>query len=163
MKLFYESVTLFTKRHNPKSETKHADTTSQTCTNVSKGRIYRAKTYKTRKEFDHIFDAITDPIVVFDKEFNVKKINKAAKTFFTGCPIGKKCFFTKHKFALACKNCPTWQTLKTGVTTTSEILSPKTGKPILLKTYPIYNRLKKVKGAVLIGRESNDVAVKWGK
>lgn len=109
---------------------------------------------------DLIFDAITDPIIVFDTEFNLIKINKAAKYFFTGCPIGKKCFLTKHRFALACKNCPTWQTLKTGSTTTSEILSPQTSTPILLKTYPIYNRLKKIEGVVLIGRESSDVPKK---
>lgn len=111
--------------------------------------------------FDRIFDAITDPIIVFDAEFNLVKINKAAKHFFTGYPIGKKCFFTKHKFALACKNCPTWQTLKTGSATTSEILSPKTSTPLLLKTYPIYNKQKKVKGVVLIGRESSDIPIKW--
>ena len=64
---------------------------------------------KTEEKLDPIFNAITDPIVVFDTEFNVTNINKAAKEFFVGRPIEKKCFFTKHKFALACKNCPTWQ------------------------------------------------------
>src|SRR3990167_1352154 len=117
---------------------------------VSKGQTYRTSMHKTREELNSIFNAITDPIIVFDAEFKVIKINKAAKEFFTGYPIGKKCFFTKHKFALACKNCPTWQTLKTGVTTTSEILNPKTGTTLLLKTYPIYNRLKNIKGVVLV-------------
>ena len=124
---------------------------------------YRTKTRKTKEKLDSIFNAITDPIIVFDTEFNVININKAAKEFFIGHPIGKKCFFTKHKFALACKNCPTWQTLKSGKTTTSEILSPKTSTLLLLKTYPIYNRLKNIKGAVLIGRESNDVTIKRKK
>lgn len=118
---------------------------------------------KTEEKHDYIFNAITDPIIVFDAEFNVININKAAKEFFIGHPIGKKCFFTEHKFALACKNCPTWQTLKTGKTSTSEILSPKTSTLLLLKTYPIYNRLKNIKGAVLIGRESNDVTIKRKK
>jgi transcriptional regulator with PAS, ATPase and Fis domain len=123
--------------------------------------MYRARTHKKRGEFDHIFNVITDPIILFDVEFHIVKTNKAAKHFFTGYPIGKKCFFIKHKFALACKNCPTWQTIKTGTTATGEIVSPKTGNLILLKTYPIYNRLKKIKGVVLVGRESNDVPVKW--
>lgn len=149
------------QKYNSMSKSLHLDTHPQDCTDVSKGRAYRARTYKTLGEFNRIFDAITDPIVVFDTEFKVIKINKTAKYFFTGCTIGKKCFLTKHKFALACKSCPTWQTLKTGTPTTSEILSPKTGNPILLKTYPIYNRLKKIKGVVLIGRESSDVPVKW--
>jgi len=127
---------------------------------MRKGHKARAGKYNKWDEFNSIFDAITDPIMVFDTEFKLIKINKAAKYFFSGYPVGKKCFFTKHKFALACKNCPTWQTLKTGSTTTSEILDPKTSIPILLKTYPIYNRLKKVKGVVLIGRESNDVPIK---
>ena len=152
---------MFAKKYHPKSESSHLDTPSQPRTNVRKGDTDRTKRYKKWGGFDRIFDAITDPVIVFDAEFNVIKINKAAKYFFTGYPIGKKCFFTKHKFALACKNCPTWQTLKTGSPTTSEILSPKTSTPILLKTYPIYNRLKKVKGVVLIGRESNDVPIKW--
>jgi transcriptional regulator with PAS, ATPase and Fis domain len=138
------------------------NTTSRTRTND--GKVYTNRAGKHDKKwggFDRIFDAITDPIIVFDMEFRLIKINKAAKFFFTGRPIGKKCFLTKHKFALACKNCPTWQTLKTGTATTSEILSPKTSTPLLLKTYPIYNRLKKIKGVVLLGRESNDVPIKW--
>lgn len=152
---------MFTKRYRSKSGSSHLKAPSQTQTNAGEGHTDRAKGHKKWGGFDRIFDAITDPIIVFDAEFNLIKINKAAKYFFTGYPVGKKCFFTKHKFALACKNCPTWQTLKTGLPTTSEILSPKTSTPILLKTYPIYNRLKRIKGVVLIGRESNDVPRKW--
>ena len=154
---------MFTKRYSSKSEPTHLNTSSLTSKVVSKGHTYRTSMRKTRETLNSIFNAITDPIIVFDAEFNVIKINKAAKEFFTGCPIGKKCFFTKHKFALACKNCPTWQTLKTGVTTTSEILNPKTGTTLLLKTYPIYNRLKNIKGVVLVGRESDDVPMKWNR
>lgn len=152
---------LFTKRYNSKLESLRLDDPPRTRKKVGKRHTYRAAGYKTWGELDCIFDAITDPIVVFDSEFSVIRINKSAKQFFRGCPIGKKCFLTKHKFALACKNCPTWQTLKTGSITTSEILNPKTDSRLLLKTYPIYNRQKKVKGAVLVGRESNDVSVKW--
>ena len=152
---------MFTKRHNPKPESPHSSATQQARSDSSKVNKYRVKKYKTWGEFSKIFEAITDPIVVFDAEFNVIKINRAAKYFFPGDPVGKKCFLTKHKFALACRNCPTWQSLKTGTTTTSEILSPQTGNPILLKTYPIYNKLKKIKGVVLIGRESTDVPIKW--
>lgn len=119
------------------------------------------KHIRNGEKFDHILDVITDPIILFDVEFHIIRTNKAAKHFFTGYPIGKKCFFLKHKFALACKNCPTWQTIKTGTTATGEILSPKTGNLILLKTYPVYNKLKKIKGVVLVGRESTDVPVKW--
>ena len=110
---------------------------------ITKRRTSNAKiTYSSWGEFGRIFDAITDPIIIFDTEFKVININKAAKHFFPECAIGEKCFSTKHKFALACKNCPTWQTLKTGATTTCEILSQKNGDPILLKAYPVYNRLK---------------------
>ncbi|NUO07612.1 MAG: hypothetical protein HUU08_02870 [Candidatus Brocadia sp.] len=151
---------MFSKRHPLKSRASRLNTSSRTLTKANKRHTYRTRRYK-KWGFDRVFDAITDPVIIFDAEFNVIKINKAAKYFFVGCPVGKKCFLTKHKFALACKNCPTWQTLKTGATTTSEILSPKTNTPLLLKTYPIYNRLKKIKGVVLLGRESNDVPTKW--
>jgi len=129
---------------------------------ITKRRVSTAKTTDySWGEFGRIFDAITDPIVIFDTEFKVININKAAKHFFPEYTIGGKCFSTKHKFAFACKSCPTWQALKTGATATCEILSQKTGDPILLKAYPVYNRLKKLKGVVLIGRESDDVPVKW--
>lgn len=157
-----ESVKFVYKKTHPKSGSPHMNTPSQIRTNAGKGHTNRAR--RSDKKWggvDLIFDAITDPIIVFDAEFNLIKINKAAKYYFTGYPIGKKCFFTEHKFALACKNCPTWQTLKTGSIMTSEILSPKTSTPLLLKTYPIYNKQKKVKGVVLIGRESGDVPMKW--
>ena len=152
---------MLTKRY--KSESARLNTSSLSRKVAGKGHTYRTRMHKTREELNSIFNAITDPIIVFDAEFKVTAINKAAEDFFTGCPIGKKCFFTKHKFALACKNCPTWQTLKTGATTTSEILNPKTSTTLLLKTYPIYNRLKNIKGVVLIGRESDDVPMKWNR
>ncbi|MEK6635287.1 MAG: hypothetical protein AABY38_02930 [Planctomycetota bacterium] len=153
---------MFTRKYNSKTASTHL-AKSKTRSDIGNVYTYRTKTRKTKGKLDSIFNAITDPIIVFDAEFNVININKAAKEFFIGHPIGKKCFFTKHKFALACKNCPTWQTLKSGKTTTSEILSPKTSTLLLLKTYPIYNRLKNIKGAVLIGRESNDVTIKRKK
>ncbi|MBI2471768.1 MAG: hypothetical protein HYV59_11095 [Planctomycetes bacterium] len=154
---------MLTKRYKSKSESTHLNTTARSRKVAGKGHAYLTRMHKTREGLNSIFNAITDPIIVFDAEFKVTKINKAAKEFFTGCPIGKKCFYTKHKFALACKNCPTWQTLKTGATTTSEILNPKTSATLLLKTYPIYNRLKNIKGVVLIGRESDDVPMKWNR
>ncbi len=121
------------------------------------------KTGKTREVFNYVFNAIPDPIVVFDTEFRVITINKAAEHFFSGSPLGKKCFLTRHKFALACKNCPTWQTMKTGAITTGETINPKTGNLICLKTYPIYNRLKKIKGVVVVGHENMDVPTRWQK
>lgn len=154
---------MLTKRNKTKTETMRLNTPSSGRKGIGKGYTYLTRVNKTRGELNSIFNAITDPIIVFDSEFKVKKINKAAKDFFKGCPIGKKCFYTTHKFALACKNCPTWQTLKTGATTTSEIPNPKTSTTLLLKTYPIYNRLKNIKGVVLIGRESDDVPMKWNR
>ncbi|KAB2833630.1 MAG: hypothetical protein F9K48_08000 [Candidatus Brocadia sp.] len=151
---------MFSKRYHLHSASLDSSAQLQDRTSMRKGHKIRPRRDTKWDDFNRIFDAIADPIMVFDTEFKLIKINKAARYFFSGYPVGKKCFFTKHKFALACKNCPTWQTLKTGVTTTSEILDPKTNIPILLKTYPIYNRLKKIKGVVLIGRESDDVPIK---
>ncbi len=152
---------MITKKQKPKLETQRLKSPPHSRRVVGKRQGRRAATHETGKELRSVFDAITDPIIVFDAEFRVVKINAAAREFFTGCPVGKKCFFTKHKFALACKDCPTWQTLKTGVAKTGEIQSPKTSAALLLKTYPIYNRLKNIKGVVLVGRESRDVPLKW--
>lgn len=151
---------MFSKKHHKRTE--GSDVSRQVHGRIASRKGHKGSVRKGNAwgEFNSIFNAITDPIMVFDTEFKLIKVNKAAKYFFSGYPVGKKCFFTKHKFALACKNCPTWLTLKTGATTTSEILKPQTSTPVLLKTYPIYNRLKKVKGVVLIGRESDDVPIK---
>lgn len=151
---------MFSKKHHERTEVSDVSRQLHVRTNSRKRRKGGVKKNNTWGGFNNIFEAITDPIMVFDTEFKLIKVNKAAKYFFSGYPVGKKCFFMKHKFALACKNCPTWFTIKTGVTTTSEILKPQTSIPILLKTYPIFNRLKKIKGVVLVGRESNDVPIK---
>lgn len=151
---------MFPKKRNLPTASLDSSAQLQDRTRMRKG--HKAHPGRNTKwgDFNRIFDAIAEPIMVFDTEFKLININKAARCFFSGDPVGKKCFFTKHKFALACKNCPTWQTLKTGATTVSEVLDPKTSIPILLKTYPIYNRLKKITGVVLIGRESYDVPLK---
>lgn len=128
---------------------------------ITKNRRMPLVSSEKQGEIDFLIDSITDPIVIFDAEFNIKKLNKAARQFFPGNPVDKKCFATKHKFASACKDCLIWQTLKTGHSTSGEILNFKTGDPILLKTYPIFNNQKKLKGVVLIGRNSSDVPIKW--
>lgn len=143
------------------SKLSRSNTELQDFSVADKGGAYNTKKRKSHGKYNCIWDAITDPIVIFDTEFKVMRVNKAARQFFTGRAVGKKCFVIKHKFAMACKDCLIWQTLKTGTTVTDEILCSKTGNPILLKTYPIYSRLKKIKGVVLIGRESSDVPVKW--
>lgn len=158
---YEKELNLLTKKNRSKTTSPREDYTPKTRLNPRNTTRRRAKPDNIQKNFSSIFHAISDPIVVFDTEFRVITINKSAELFFAGYPVGKKCFFTRHKFALTCKNCPTWQTLKTGAVTSGEVMSPKTGNLIHLKTYPIYNRLKKIKGVVVVGHECADIPARW--
>ena len=78
---------MFPKRYRSKSESPDLDASSQSRTSMRKKPVVRGRKHKKFGGFDRIFDAITDPIIVFDTENKKKKINKAAKYFFNGKEI----------------------------------------------------------------------------
>ncbi|HHT9124321.1 MAG TPA: PAS domain-containing protein [Candidatus Brocadiia bacterium] len=121
-----------------------------------------SKTTTESNEFlENLFDAITDPVIVFDTELRIIKINKAAVHFFPECPVGKKCFTIKHAMTPICKDCPAWQSIRTGKPAFTEMYDPDTGDTLLIKTYPIFNGAGEVNAVALVGRVSRDVLTKW--
>ena len=109
---------------------------------------------------EHLFDAIADPVIIFDTELRIIKINKVGKLhFFPEHSVGKKCFMIKHTMAPICKDCPTWQTIKTGKTAFAEMDDPDTGHALLIKTYPILDVAGAVNAVALVGQVSRDVRI----
>lgn len=120
------------------------------------------KTTNESNEFlERLFDAITDPVIVFDTELRIIKINKSAVHLFPEDPVGKKCFTIKHAMAPICKDCPAWQSIRTGKTAFTEMYDPDTGQTLLIKTYPIFDAAGEVSAVALVGRVSRDVLTKW--
>jgi nitrogen fixation/metabolism regulation signal transduction histidine kinase len=101
---------------------------------------------------EHLFDAITDPVIIFDTELRIVMINKVGKRhFFPEHSVGKKCFAIKHTMAPICKDCPAWQSIRTGKNAFAKMYDPDTGHTLLIKTYPIFNEDGAVSAVALIG------------
>lgn len=98
-----------------------------------------------------ILDAITEPVIIFDTELRIVKINKAGVRFFQEYPVGRRCFAIKHTMAPICKDCPAWQSIRTGRTASAEMYDPDTGHTLLIKTYPIFDKAGEVNAVALVG------------
>lgn len=106
-----------------------------------------------------LLDIITEPVIVFDTELRIITINKAASHFFPECPVGKKCFTIKHTMAPICKDCPAWQSIRTGkiVLATAKMYDSCTGQTLQVETYPIFDVAGAVNAVAVVGRSNKDV------
>jgi len=97
---------------------------------------------KAKKEWEEIFDIISDAITIHDKDFNIIRANKAAEKLL-GLQFQKmlsqKCFVSYHGTDHPPARCPSCQVLKTGIPSNSEMFEPSLNKYLHIKALPRFN------------------------
>ncbi|NQT90541.1 MAG: PAS domain S-box protein [Candidatus Omnitrophica bacterium] len=121
------------------------------------------KKVKTGKElfskaegWQEIFDSISDMVFMLDKDFRIRKVNRAFCKAIKKSPqdlIGRRCYRILHKSNRPWKVCPCLRTFKGKKAHTAEVLDPKLGIPLLVSTSPIFDKGKKLVYAVHIARD----------
>lgn len=111
---------------------------------------------QAKKEWEKTFDIINDAITIHDVDFNIIRANRAAEKML-GMKFLKifsqKCYKSYHGQNHPPFNCPSCQTLRTGVPTTTELFEPNLGKHIEIRALPRFDDDKKIIGVVHIVRD----------
>lgn len=100
---------------------------------------------ESRKNLETLFNAITDKIVVIDKEFSIEMSNKKE--------IGNsgKCYKKIFKSDTSCENCPAVTAFSEGKTASIE--KANSNRHYKLQAYPIYNNQGEVDRVLEICRD----------
>ncbi len=95
---------------------------------------------RAKREWEEIFDAITEGIFMLDEEFNILRVNVAFAKMLGTTParlIGQKCYRVLHDRDEPPDYCPQIETMRTGEPQTVEVREPTLKKDLHLSTYPL--------------------------
>jgi len=102
------------------------------------------------KEWDNIFEFISDLVFIADRNYKFVRVNKATCDFLKKKPkelIGKRCFKVLYGIDKPCPNCPHKKMLVTKKSETQEINDPRLGT-LLVSVSPIFDDSGKLIGGV---------------
>ena len=98
------------------------------------------KVVRAKREWEEIFDAITEGIFMLDEEFNILRTNIAFAKMLGTSPaklIGQKCYRVLHDRSEPPDYCPNIETMRTGKPQTIEVREPTLEKDLCLSTHPL--------------------------
>lgn len=96
--------------------------------------------HRSRKKIETLLTAITDTIIVINKDFKITKSNK------NNIKIGSKCYKSIFNINDVCKDCPAELSFKTKKSESAE--RKINNKYFLLQTYPIVDKQGKVENVL---------------
>jgi two-component system NtrC family sensor kinase len=95
---------------------------------------------RAKREWEEIFDAITEGIFMLDKDFNILRVNVAFARMLGTTPaklIGQKCYRVLHHRDSPPDYCPQVETMLTGKPQTVEVREPTLERDLHLSTHPL--------------------------
>ncbi|MBA4373760.1 MAG: hypothetical protein C0402_12985 [Thermodesulfovibrio sp.] len=110
-------------------------------------------------DWSETFDIISDAITIHDREYTITRINKAARELlaFSGPgPASPKCFECYHGASQPPNECPSCQTLQTGIPTSAEVYEPHLKKYLDIKALPRFNEQGTVIGLIHVVRDISE-------
>ena len=114
---------------------------------------------KAKADWEESFDTINDAITIHDKEFNIIRANKAAEKML-GQPVQvllkQKCFRSYHGTEGPPVICPSCDTLRTGIASTTEVYEPFLDKYLEVKALPRFDEDGNLSGLVHVVRDITD-------
>jgi PAS domain S-box-containing protein len=100
------------------------------------------KVVRAKREWEEIFDAITEGIFMLDEDFNVLRVNIAFAKMLGTTPaklIGQKCYRVLHRRDEPPDYCPKLEAIWAAEPYTIEVREPALERDLLLSIYPLRN------------------------
>jgi len=104
-----------------------------------------------RKEWEHTFDSVTDPIMILDAQFRMTRVNRAMAELIGATQqeaIGMTCYRQVHCTERPIEDCPHRRLLEDGKEHTSEIYEPRLGRHYAVTVFPIIGPTGKIAASV---------------
>jgi hypothetical protein len=112
-----------------------------------------------KKEWEHTFDTVPDPVLVLDEQFRVKRANRAT-TRVLGLEfsqlIGQPCYQVVHGRTEPPPECPLQRMLASGKEARADIEEPRLGKVFDATATPLHNSGSAVLGCVEVLRDISE-------
>lgn len=105
----------------------------------------------SKREWEEIFNIISDAITIHDRDFNIIQANSAAVEMLgvsMETILRQKCFHSYHGAGSPPAACPSCETLRTGIASTSEVYEPHLQKHIEVKALPRFDEAGNLSGLV---------------
>ena len=129
------------------------------CEDITERKRMEEQIYQTRKEWEEVFNTITDMITVHDADYNIIRSNKAAEQMLK-LPFLEnelvKCFEYYHGTECPPERCPSCQCLTTGKAATSEIFEPHLNMFVEIRAIPRFDSKKNLIGLIHIVRDISE-------
>jgi PAS domain S-box-containing protein len=117
----------------------------------SENRAIRAK-----KEWEHTFDAVLDPMMVLDLEYRVRRVNTAMSERLGVSPdalVGRTCHSIVHGTIEPPPACPYSRLLAAGEACSAEVLESRLGGDFQISVFPTFGPDGQLTGAVHFARD----------
>ena len=128
-------------------------------TDITERKRMEALVIQARDEWEESFDIINDAITIQDAEFNILRLNAAAKEMLGvhGPKLSaQKCFALYHGTDHPPERCPSCQAFAQGLPNTTEIFEPHLNKFIEIKALPRFDKEQRVVGLIHVVRDISD-------
>lgn len=111
---------------------------------------------KSRGEWEKIFDALSDIIIILDKDMRIVRANRAAYRMFDkkfGALVGKNCYEVFQGFNQPCQGCPVPSTSKDCCIHQGVVYSDSIDKTLDVRSSPIFEQNGALKWVVQVARD----------
>jgi len=124
------------------------------CHDISKFKAQQKALEQAEQQWRQTFDAITDLIMVQDRDGNILLANKAAREFFKNRECSHPGCLRLHACEdTPCPTCPVKETFTCRVPRSSVVHLEKEGSSFYVSTHPIFNDQKEPVQVVIIARD----------
>lgn len=113
-----------------------------------------------KREWEHIFDSLTDMIGVIDTEHRIVRVNKKAANSMGYEPkeiIGKKCYEIFHRTGEPPDFCPHVKTMREGCKHTIEVFDKVLKGTFMISTTPLFNGDGIIIGSIHVATDISDL------
>jgi PAS domain S-box-containing protein len=111
---------------------------------------------KSREEWEKIFDALNDIIIILDKDMRIVRANRTAYRMFDkkfGALVGRNCYEVFQGFNRPCQGCPVPSTSRDCCIHEGLVYSDKIDKTLDVRSSPIFESNGTLKWVVQVARD----------
>ena len=123
---------------------------------ISERKEAEAKLRKSKEDWEHTFDSISDIVIILDPEMHIVRANKVAQQSLAGDGrdiVGKKCHQLYRCSGTLCEECPVKKCFAMRQSQTAEIAHPNLGKIFLTTSSPMVSDEGPLEGVVHFAKD----------
>ncbi len=115
---------------------------------------------QAERELENIFESISDLMYINNRDYSIKKINRAVAEKIGKSPdeiIGRKCYEIFHGMDSPWDLCPHHKTIATNQPYVGEVDDPNLGGTFLISSSPLFDNSGELMGTVHIARDVSEI------